>query len=77
MLAAVVVAAGGCTNAAQPDADQMSRDVQRLEHAFPVFEERRLRGFRDQDWCKFLDYPNGDFTNDAGASTRVRVHADQ
>jgi hypothetical protein len=68
-LLAIVFAAGGCIFAAQPDAGTMSQDVERLEQAFPVFEELRIRGFRDQDWCKFLDYPNGAFTNDSKAST--------
>jgi hypothetical protein len=67
-LGAIVFAASGCINSAQPDANQMSRDVQHLEQAFPVFEELRVRGFRDQDWCEFLDYPNGAFTIDAEAS---------
>ena len=48
---------------------RVTRGIHRLEQAFPVFEELRLRGVRDQDWCKFLDYPNGAFTNDAEAST--------
>lgn len=47
----------------------MTREVHRLEQAFPLFEELRLRGFRNQDWCKFLDYPRGAFTNDKETST--------
>lgn len=69
ILAAVFLVPSGCINATQPDANKMSQEVQRLEQAFPVFEELRLRGVRDQDWCKFLDYPNGAFTNDSEAST--------
>jgi hypothetical protein len=65
----VVIVAGGCVPARQPEADRMARDVAHLQEAFPMLEELRVRGFRNQDWCRFIDYPPDAFTNDANAST--------
>lgn len=41
----------------------MADDVQKLAATFPVLEALRVRGFRNQDWCRFIDYPRGAFTN--------------
>lgn len=65
----VTVIAGGCVSSSQPDADEMARDVAHLQEAFPVLEELRVRGFRDQDWCRFIEYPPGAFTSDHSAET--------
>ena len=62
-LIALGLLVGGCIHATQPSAERMSRDVQKLESTFPAFEELRVRGFRNQDWCRFIDYPRGAFTN--------------
>lgn len=69
ILGAVVVIACGCATGSRPNADQMGRDVAHLEEAFLVLEQLRVRGFRDQDWCRFIDYPRGAFTSDANTST--------
>jgi hypothetical protein len=53
----------GCIHAGRPSAERMTDDVQKLAATFPVLEEVRVRGFRNQDWCRFIDYPRGAFTN--------------
>lgn len=50
----------------------MALDVANLKSSFPTLEDLRVTGFRDQDWCRFIDYPRGAFTtkpdgSDAGA----------
>lgn len=59
----LAVAATGCIHANVPDAGQMSDDVERLQATFAVFDELDVAGFRNQDWCQFIDYPRGSFTN--------------
>jgi hypothetical protein len=59
----------GCIGPIEPDADQKARDVSRLATAFPVLEELEIRGFRNQDWCRFLDDPRGQFTSNPESST--------
>jgi hypothetical protein len=41
----------------------MASDVSKLEASFTTLEAFRLIGFRNQDWCRFIDYPRGSFTN--------------
>src|SRR5262245_21899051 len=60
---ALALVVAGCVHAGRPDADRMARDVEKLQSAFPVLEELGVRGFRNQDWCRFIDYPRGAFTN--------------
>jgi hypothetical protein len=63
LFAALAFAVLGCIHASQPDADQMARDVKDLKASFSTLEALRLSGFRDQDWCRFIDYPRGAFTS--------------
>jgi hypothetical protein len=41
----------------------MQADVAQLEAAFPTLSALRVSGFRNQDWCRFIDYERGTFTN--------------
>jgi rubredoxin len=40
-----------------------SHDVSRLEKTFPVVQSLRVATFRDQDWCRNLDYSKGKYSN--------------
>jgi hypothetical protein len=73
VLTAIVVVASGCVFVSEPGVQQMSDEVQRLERAFPVLEELRVAGFREQDWCQFLDYPRGAFSNESDATSTCNL----
>jgi hypothetical protein len=53
----------GCVHASVPSSDEMARDADHLESVFSTLEQLRVSGFRDQDWCQFIDYPRGSFSN--------------
>lgn len=53
----------GCLHAPVPTADRMQADVAQLETAFPTLSGLQVSGFRNQDWCRFIDYQRGTFTN--------------
>lgn len=53
----------GCIHASVPSSDEMARNADRLQNVFTTLEERQVRGFRNQDWCQFIDYPRGSFSN--------------
>ena len=60
---ALAVLVAGCAHAAVPSSDEMARNADQLEGAFTTLEGLQVRGFRSQDWCQFIDYPRGSFSN--------------
>lgn len=52
-----------CAHAALPNRDNMTDAVARLEQVFPTIEGLKVSGWRDQDWCRFIEYPHGSFSN--------------
>ncbi|MEA2653769.1 MAG: hypothetical protein QOI37_996 [Chloroflexota bacterium] len=59
----LVFLVAGCAHASVPSADDMARNADQLEATFPTLEHLQVRGFRTQDWCQFIDYPPGSFSN--------------
>lgn len=41
----------------------MARNAAALETVLPTLEQLKVNGFRNQDWCRFIDYPRGSFSN--------------
>lgn len=54
---------GACIHATVPDTDQMARTAAALQGALPALQDLHVEGVRTQDWCQFIDYPRGAFTN--------------
>jgi len=73
MALALALATAGCAHASVPGPDQQTQNAQRLEAVLPVLEDLRVDGFRSQDWCWFIDYPRGAFTNDLKGATACNV----
>ncbi len=75
VLGAVLLAATltGCINAALPSSDEMASVAGRLQGVFPTLEKLQVDTWRDQDWCRMIDYPGGSFSNlldgDDGSAT--------
>ncbi|HLY12910.1 MAG TPA: hypothetical protein VKR24_01065 [Candidatus Limnocylindrales bacterium] len=53
----------GCLHASPPGSDEETLAAHQLEGVFPTLEQLKVAGFRNQDWCQFIDYPRGSFTN--------------
>jgi hypothetical protein len=74
LIAAVLaLTTAGCLHAKVPSADRMARDVAALQSVFPTLQALEVHGFRDQDSCRFIEYPRGAFTNilDAGSTCNL------
>jgi hypothetical protein len=41
----------------------MTRETGQLQGVFGTLQDLRVAGFRHNDWCRFIDYPHGAFTN--------------
>lgn len=52
-----------CLNSALPNAGDTASTASRLEATFATLEVLRINGWRDQDWCRFIDYGRGSFSN--------------
>lgn len=70
---AMALLLGGCIHAAVPTAARMTETASALDGVLPALAELRVKGFRDQDWCRFIDYPRGTFSNQQDETSACNV----
>ena len=64
MAAALVLAAVvGCGQPSVPGEQQQATSTSTLASLLHDLAKTRVEGFRDQDWCRFIVYARGAFTN--------------
>ena len=70
---ALALGAVACVHASVPAREDMAHTARSLESVLPTIQQIHVEGFRSQDWCRFLDYPRGAFTNivDEGSACNV------
>jgi hypothetical protein len=48
-----------------------------LARVLPSLAELKIEGFRDQDWCRFIDYPRGAFSNESDPESTCNLFSGQ
>lgn len=63
------VSTAACFHLPEPNAVEMARAADELERVLPLLDELGVQEYRNQDWCRTLDYRGGAFSTNLESST--------
>jgi hypothetical protein len=64
VIGAVLALICACSSSSPPDTERMRQEASSLRATFGEIETADVLVYRNQDWCKLLEYPRGAYASD-------------